>query len=180
MPYNLHNLSQPAAMRNIRYSWVSLGHFAVNLSGGQPKMYWWLCRTGANKSHEIAHICWQTRVQHMQWKIIFLRWLCNDLELIPSEIYDVTWNPRINIPAILYKYEYWYTDFIDILYVSETYHCTDTEFNTDIFGISVYRTSLGEPVIWLLDGSLEMQAHLLLKTLQCIYETKFSLVRKIF
>ena len=39
MPYNLHNLSQPAAMRNIRYSWVSLGHFAVNLSGGQPKMY---------------------------------------------------------------------------------------------------------------------------------------------
>ena len=23
--------------RNIRYSWVSLGYFAVNLSGGQPK-----------------------------------------------------------------------------------------------------------------------------------------------
>ena len=25
--------------RNVWYSWVSLGYFAVNLSGGQPKMY---------------------------------------------------------------------------------------------------------------------------------------------
>ena len=24
---------------NSRYSWVSLGYFAVNLSGGQPKIY---------------------------------------------------------------------------------------------------------------------------------------------
>ena len=38
------------------YSWVSLGHFAVNLSGDQPKMYWWLYCTGENKSHEIVHI----------------------------------------------------------------------------------------------------------------------------
>ena len=68
------------------YSWVSLGYFAVNLSGGQPKMYWWLCCTGVKISHEIAHICCQRPGQHIQWKTISLRWLCIDLELTPSEI----------------------------------------------------------------------------------------------
>ena len=33
-----------------------LGFFAVNLSGGQPKMYWWLYCTEVNKSHEIVYI----------------------------------------------------------------------------------------------------------------------------
>ena len=68
------------------YSWLSLGYFAVNLTGGQPKMYWWLCCTGVKKSHEITHICCQTQGQHIQWKAIYLRWLCIDLELTPSEI----------------------------------------------------------------------------------------------
>ena len=36
------------------YSWVSQGYIAVNLSGGQLKMYWWLCCTGVKKSHETA------------------------------------------------------------------------------------------------------------------------------
>ena len=71
---------------NESYSCVSLGYFVVNLSGGQPKMYWWFCRTGVEKSHEIAHICCQTQGQHIQWKTISLRWLCIDLELTPSEI----------------------------------------------------------------------------------------------
>ena len=35
-------------------SWVSLGYFAVNLSRGQPKMYWWLCCTGVKKLHTFA------------------------------------------------------------------------------------------------------------------------------
>ena len=70
----------------LTYSWVSLGYFAVNLSGGQPKMYWWLCCTRVKKSHEIAHFCCQTQDQHIQWKTISLWWLCIDLELTPSEI----------------------------------------------------------------------------------------------
>ena len=69
-----------------RYSWVSLGYLAVNLSGGQPKMYWWLCCTGVKKYHEIAHTCCQTQGQHIQWKTISLRWLRIDLEVTPSEI----------------------------------------------------------------------------------------------
>ena len=72
--------------RVIKNSWVSLGYFAVNLSGGQPKMYWWLCCTGVKKSHKIAHICCQTQGQHIRRKTISLRWLCIDLELTPSAI----------------------------------------------------------------------------------------------
>ena len=78
------------------YSWVSLEPFSVILSGGQLKMYWWLYCTGASKSHEIAHICCQTQGQHIQWNFFSVWWQCIDLELTPSEIYDVTWNPRIH------------------------------------------------------------------------------------
>ena len=77
---------QDVAFQKLFNSWVSLGYFAVNLSGGQPKMYWWLCCTGVKKSHEIAHICCQTQGQHIQWNTISLRWLCIDLKLTPSEI----------------------------------------------------------------------------------------------
>jgi hypothetical protein len=38
-------------------SWVSLRHFAVNLTGGQPRMYWRVCCTGVSKWYEIACIC---------------------------------------------------------------------------------------------------------------------------
>ena len=31
------------------YKTISLGYFAVNLSGGQPQMYWWLCCSGVKK-----------------------------------------------------------------------------------------------------------------------------------
>ena len=84
----LFNISALLLLRLHSYSWVSLGYFAVNLSGGQPKMYWWLCcvYTGVKKSHEIAHICWKKKGQHIQWKTISLRWLCIDLELTPREI----------------------------------------------------------------------------------------------
>jgi hypothetical protein len=75
-------------------SWVSLRHFAVNLTG-QPKMYWCSCCTGVNKWYEIACICHQTQGQHIQWTINSLWWLCLDLELTPRQIYDVIWNPRI-------------------------------------------------------------------------------------
>ena len=78
------------------YSWVSLGYLAVNLSGGQPKMYWWLCCTGVKKSYKIAHICRQTQGQHIQWKTISLRWLHVHRFAVDSQWnYDVTWNPRI-------------------------------------------------------------------------------------
>jgi hypothetical protein len=53
--------------------------FAVNLTGGQPKMYWFLCCTGVSKWCEIACICHQTH----EWTINSLRWLCLDLELTP-------------------------------------------------------------------------------------------------
>ena len=76
---------KPVPQKN-RYSWVSLRYFAVNLTGGQPKMYWWLCCIRVKKSHEIAHICCQTQDQHIQWKTISLRWLCIYSELTPSEI----------------------------------------------------------------------------------------------
>ena len=39
------------------YSWVSLGYFAVNPSGGQLKMYWWLRCPGVKnltKLHKFA------------------------------------------------------------------------------------------------------------------------------
>ena len=71
----------------IVHSWASLEPFSVILSGGQPKMYWWLYCTGASKSHEIAHICCQTQGQPIQWKIFSVWWQCIDLELTPSEIY---------------------------------------------------------------------------------------------
>ncbi len=35
--------------RSSKYSWVSLCKYAVNLSGGQPQMYWCLCCTGESK-----------------------------------------------------------------------------------------------------------------------------------
>ena len=72
---------------NRPFSWASLEPFSVILSGGQPKMYWWLYCTGASKSHEIAHICCQTQGQHIQWKFFSVWWQCIDLELTPSEIY---------------------------------------------------------------------------------------------
>ena len=76
----------PKILKVASNSWVSLGYFAVNVSGGQPKIYWWLCCTGVIKSHEVAHICCQVQGQHIQWKTISLRWLRIDLELTPSEI----------------------------------------------------------------------------------------------
>jgi hypothetical protein len=79
--------------RRLRRLW--LRHFAVNLTGGQPKMYWCLCSTGVRKLYEIAYICHQTQGQHIQWTINSLWWLCLHLELTPRQIYDVIWNPRI-------------------------------------------------------------------------------------
>jgi hypothetical protein len=83
-----------------RNSWVSLRHFAVNLTGGQPKMYWCLCCTGVSKWYEITCICHQAQGQHIQWTINSLWWLCLDLELTPRQIYDVIWNPRIQKPWV--------------------------------------------------------------------------------
>ena len=98
--------------RAMKYSWVSLGYFAVNLSGGQPKMYWWFCCTGVKKSHEIAHICCQTQDQHMQWKVspMIVHWFKVD----PQWNYDITWNPRIHQNLITWKFrktffELWFT-----------------------------------------------------------------------
>ena len=85
-------------------SWVSLEPFSVILSGGQPKMYWWLYCTGASKSHEIAHICCKRQGQHIQWKFFSAWWQCIDLELTPSVIYDATWNPRIGRFRIYFNY----------------------------------------------------------------------------
>ena len=91
------------------YSWVSLEPFSVILSGGQPKMYWWLHCTGASKFHEITHICWQKQGQHIQWKFFSVWWQCIDLQLTPSEICDVTWNQRIVRRASSGKCAYTYT-----------------------------------------------------------------------
>ena len=77
------------------YSWVSLGYFAISLSGGQLKVYWWLCCTGVKKSHEIAHICCQTQGQHLQWKNYFPLMTVHRVGVDPQWNYDVTWNPRI-------------------------------------------------------------------------------------
>ena len=44
---------------------------------------------------EIVYIYYQVQSQDIQWTIKSLWWLCLDLELTPTEIYDVTWNPRI-------------------------------------------------------------------------------------
>ena len=76
-------------------SWLSLCKYAVNLSGGQPQLYWCLCCTGESKWQEIARIYYETRGQHIQWTFNSLPWRSLDLELTPSEIYDVIWNPRI-------------------------------------------------------------------------------------
>jgi hypothetical protein len=82
-------------------SWVSLRHFTVNLTGGQPRVSNLEC-TGVSKWYEIACICHQTQGQHIQWTINSLWWLCLDLELTPRQIYDVIWNPRmetgLNVP----------------------------------------------------------------------------------
>ena len=64
----LKNVMLPTLFKVVNNSWVSLEPFSVILSGGQPKMYWWLYCTGASKSHEIAHICCQIQGQHIQWK----------------------------------------------------------------------------------------------------------------
>ncbi len=79
----------------VRNSWVSLCKYAVNLSGGQPQLYWCFCCTGKSKWQEIARICYETRGKHIQWTFNSLPWRYLDLELTPTEIYDVTWNPRI-------------------------------------------------------------------------------------
>ena len=55
------------------YSWVSFEHYAVNLSGGHPKMYRLLCCAGVKESHEIAHMCCQTQGPYLRWKIISLQ-----------------------------------------------------------------------------------------------------------
>jgi hypothetical protein len=91
------NFGQNSYRKN-SYSWVSLRHFSLNLTGGQPKMYWCLCCTGVRKWYEIARISHQTQGQHIQWTINSLWWMCLDLELTPRQIYDVIWNPRIGIP----------------------------------------------------------------------------------
>ena len=78
------------------YSWVSLGYFAVNLSGSQPKIYWWFCCTGVKKSHEIAHICCQTQGQHiLTVKNYFPPMTVHRFGVDPQWNYDVMWNPRI-------------------------------------------------------------------------------------
>jgi hypothetical protein len=48
-----------------------------------------------SKWYEIACICHQAQGQHIQWTINSLWWLCLDLQLTPSQIYDVIWNPII-------------------------------------------------------------------------------------
>ena len=76
-------ISDKTRTASILNSWVSLGPFSVILSGGQPKMYWWLYCTGASKPHEIAHICCQTQGQRIQWIFFSVWWQCIDLELTP-------------------------------------------------------------------------------------------------
>ena len=49
------------------YSWVSLCHYAVNLTGGQPWLCWCLCFTRMSKWYEIACFCYQTQGQHIPW-----------------------------------------------------------------------------------------------------------------
>lgn len=52
---------------------------AVNLSGGQPQLYWCLWWTGVSKCYEIARICQPTQGQHIQWTFNSLRGLYLDL-----------------------------------------------------------------------------------------------------
>ena len=89
---------KPGAFNNIKtylqsgsYSWVSLGYFAVNLSGGQPKMYWRLCCTGVKK---LTYLLPNTRSTHTV-KNYFPPMTVHRFAVDPQWNYDVTWNPRI-------------------------------------------------------------------------------------
>ena len=73
-------------------NWVSLCQYAVNLSGGEPQLYWCYMLHWREQM-----ICYETRGQHIQWTFNSLPWRYLDLELTPTEIYDFTWNPRIAI-----------------------------------------------------------------------------------
>ena len=77
------------------YWWVSLSVFRIELSGGQPQMYRRLCCTKVKKWFKIAHSLYEAQGRHTQWTFNSLRWLCLQFELTPTQIYDVTLNPRI-------------------------------------------------------------------------------------
>ena len=89
----------------VQYSWVSLGYFAVNLSGGQPKMYWWLCCTGVKKiPRNCTYLLPNTR-SRMQWKT-FPPTTVHRFGVHPQWNYDVTWNPRIYVIYLLLEVNY--------------------------------------------------------------------------
>ena len=48
-----------------------------------------------SKWYEIARFCYQIQGQHIPWTFSLIWWLCLDLELTLTEIYDITWNPKI-------------------------------------------------------------------------------------
>ena len=67
------------------------------LRWGQPRLNWCLYAVleWANDKDKIACFCHQTQGQHIPWTFNLIWWLRLDLELTPTEIYYVTWNPRI-------------------------------------------------------------------------------------
>ena len=82
---------------NIFHSWVSPCEYAVNLSGGQPQLYWcFMLYWREQMIGNCTYLLRNTR-QHIQWTFNSLPWRCLDLELTPTNIHDVTWNPRIAV-----------------------------------------------------------------------------------
>ena len=90
---NVNNLDLDSVIQCL-YLINNLQESLINLYGGQPKMYWWLCCTGVKKSHKIAHICCQTQGQHIQWKNYIPPMTVHRFGVDPQWNYDVTWNPR--------------------------------------------------------------------------------------
>ena len=81
---------KPKEIRGSVFLGFTIYCYVVNLGGGQLQLHWCLCCIRINKWYEIVRFCYQTQGQHIPWTFNLIHWLCLDLELTPSQIYDVT------------------------------------------------------------------------------------------
>ena len=87
------------------YSWVSLGYFAVNLSGGQPKnvlmiMLYWIGKISRNCAYLLPNTC---KVNAYS-ETLFPSDDCASIWSWLQWNYDVTWNPRIRCVSVTVDY----------------------------------------------------------------------------